>query len=607
VHTVGELIMASAATEENQEEERRIQREQEEAMEQLLLQQEGTEYRIGNEDDVLDNNEAEPEQGPHEMEPEMIAPPMPPTRSNKVSYRQASFLAAAALLMYASRTRKQYYLAAVFLSSSKFAYVIFGNALVAAAISVFDCVTGIFLQGLRLQEAEGLQDFFRWNVTETCLALTMFRSELHLSTAVKFLVLILVKCLHHTAVLREQHVRMTEDAIVAWRPLPRAHDNTDANDQNVWPVLQSGHIRLFLFLVVLQFLDLWAAQYTVWHILAHGHSVNILFSFEAAILLVSAWSHLLLWSLNVVDSMLQFGHEQNTRYHAVFRRLLHPWKEYKATFIFAVELQAQAVQFMFYLTFFSIVLTYYGVPVNLLREVYMSFAALKERLIAFFTYRQLMASMNRFQNATAEELQEAGPVCIICRDEMTVYDCKRLPVCRHIFHKSCLREWLVQQQSCPTCRSDIASMQVQEAAATAAAQREAAVVPLTPATGTEEEDQLTESQSAPDPLHFPPNVDEEERIGRGKQVQFTFEASSVTTRHFPALYKVTKEGGAPVFGNDGTPFRTVPQGSMILCQRMKMHLEGQIITPQLRIPDGWVAEDCLAHVLNIPSSKIYSK
>ena len=95
------------------------------------------------------------------------------------------FGAAIALLYYALRTRQQWYLAIVYLSSSKWAYIILGNALVALLISLFRLFTGFFLDGLRLAEAEGLGDFFRWNITETCLALTMFRSELNSSYCIQ--------------------------------------------------------------------------------------------------------------------------------------------------------------------------------------------------------------------------------------------------------------------------------------------------------------------------------------------------------------------------------------------------------------------------------------
>ena len=540
----------------------------------------------------------------------------PAANKPTLSYRQGSFLAAAVLLFYAFRTRQQYYLAIVFLSSSKWAYVVLGNAFIALLICIFDQVTRLFLQGLRLQEAEGLHDFFRWNVTETCLALTMFRAELDLKTAIQFLILILVKCLHQVAALREQHIRMTEDAIVPW-----------SDRFLLFPCLQSGHIRLLIFFVLLQFLDLAAAQHTVHQLMTTGPSVNILFAFESAILLISAWSHLLLWHLNVLDSLLHFGHDRSE--NAAARRLLHPWKEYKATLIFAVELQAQAVQFLFYLTFFSIVLTYYGMPVNLFREVYISFAALKERLTAFFTYRQLMASMNRFPAATQEELDEAGP-CIICRDEMTVQDCKRLPACRHIFHKSCLREWLVQQQSCPTCRSDIASMRVQPerpqprgvvqeqevaephqqqqqqeqqqdqvAAAAAAAEQSPEDIPE-PSTGThssEPDELIEEREEIVSPVFVPRN--------QPRNVRFAATAQEIPRpllRTYPALYRVTKESGAQVSVGD-TALRTIPQGYLVVCQGEMIKYRGGQRHRILRIPDGFVSDNAVTLVKELPGAQ----
>jgi hypothetical protein len=259
------------------------------------------------------------------------------------SYTQTSFCAAGALLYYALRTRQQWYLALVYLSSSKLALVVMGNALTAGAVTSFDIVTNTFLSGLRVQEAEGLQDFFRWNVTETCLALTMFRSELSASTAVQFLILVTVKCLHHVAILREQHVRMTEDAIVE-TPLGR-------NIKLALIPLQ--HVKLLAMLVFMQLIDIMALQYTVQDLLTNGPTVSVLFAFEAAILLVAAWSHILLWYLHVTDSWLNYNHERAP--NSFTGRMLHPWKEYKATLIFAVELQAQLIQFIFYMIFFRYV------------------------------------------------------------------------------------------------------------------------------------------------------------------------------------------------------------------------------------------------------------
>ena len=336
--------------EKEREDERRRRREEE--MERLMLEQEQQDdgAAAADDDGVLrfdqqqlvppdnnndnDNNENDPllfqqQQQQHDLMTPRNTKPL-------LSYRSTSLLAFVGLLYYALRTRRQYYLAAVYLSSSKWAYVITGNAILVAALSLFDTVIRVGLHGLRPHEAEGLQDFFRWNVTETCLALTMFRNELTVTTALQFVALITVKCWHHVAAQREQHWRLTEEAVMGTAPYIR-------------------HWSLLSFLIILQLLDLIAVQYTVQSLFETGPTVAILFAFEAAIMLVSAWSHILLWHLHVLDSFINFGHDREWKFAC---RLLHPWKECKATLTFAVELQGQAVMFLFYATFFSIVMTY---------------------------------------------------------------------------------------------------------------------------------------------------------------------------------------------------------------------------------------------------------
>jgi E3 ubiquitin-protein ligase synoviolin len=350
--------------EKEMEDERRRRREEE--MERLMLEQEQQEddgdaaAAAAAEDGAilldqqqqllvpLDNNDNENENDPlllqrQQQQHAFIAPR---NTTPLLSYRSTSLLAFVGLLYYALRTRRQYYLAAVYLSSSKWAYVVTGNAILVAALSLFDAVIRVGLHGLRPHEAEGLQDFFRWNVTETCLALTMFRNELTVTTALQFVALITVKCWHHVAAQREQHWRLTEEAVTGTFPYIR-------------------HWSLLFFLIFLQLLDLLALQYAVESLVETGPTVVILFAFEAAIMLVNAWSHILLWHLHVVDSIISFGHDRDWKLAC---RMLHPWKECKATLTFAVELQAQAVQFVFYATFFSIVMTYVCVYFILLRD-----------------------------------------------------------------------------------------------------------------------------------------------------------------------------------------------------------------------------------------------
>lgn len=54
--------------------------------------------------------------------------------------------------------------------------------------------------------------------------------------------------------------------------------------------------------------------------------------------------------------------------------------------------------------------------------------------------------------ATAEEIAKNNDDCAVCWERMT--SARRLP-CGHLFHNSCLRSWLEQDTSCPTCRQSL--------------------------------------------------------------------------------------------------------------------------------------------------------
>jgi E3 ubiquitin-protein ligase synoviolin len=634
---------------EDEEAERR--RRAEEAMEQMLRLQEEDENADGDADadgDAIPNDDFQDEPM-DEGEDQQQQPPPPlllveePRRKPSLSYIQTSFLVAAALIYYALRTRQQWYLALVYLSSSKWAYIILGNALVAVLMGAFQCFTKVFLNGLRIQEAEGLGDFFRWNITETCLALTMFRSELSVQTGILFLLLVLTKCLHWVADLREGHLRMTQEAVVV-------HPVTQ------WPALQWPHFKLLLCLMVLQLFDILAVLQCGHDIVKNGPSVMILFAFEGAILLVSVISNILLWHLHAADGIFHYWHEttdaSSKRHHWI-----HAWKDHKATLVFAVEVQAQAAKFFFYVTFFAIVMTYYGMPINLFREVYMSFQQLKQRLTAFSKYRQLMASMNRFASPTAEELLDEEPTCIICRDEMLVETTKRLPGCGHLFHKSCLREWLVQQQSCPTCRGDIAAgearQRLQDLVNANAQQREMQEQEqqamednnnnTTEEDGTSPENTSEEATSEPSSQQSeaqqPPLPQQAPRpIIKGAGATRSMSSSSedakppATTRPirekrvrivpppqddssqtrtgeedeaaaFPAFYRVVQDTGASVYNNgESVSFviRVIPFGIILLGLELEWRdCEGdnQLM---VRMPDGWVCDDGVERIVAIP-------
>ena len=516
------------------------------------------------------------------------------SKPKRISYTQASFGAAAGVLWYALRTRQQWYLALVFMSSSKWAYIVLGNALIALCISLFRLFTKKFLGGLRLVESEGLGDFFRWNVTETCLALTMFRAEITVETCILFLFLVLFKCLHWVLELREGHLRMTQEAVVP---------NQQNGIMRGWPLLHRSHFGIWASLQILLFLDVAAVAYCAQYSYSYGLSVYLLFGFEAVIMLVTSVSLTLLWFIHVVDGILHYMHEETT---LNMTRILHAWKDRKATITFAVEVQAQGAKFLAYVTFFGVILTSNGLPINLFREVYMSFQSLKSRLLAFSKYRKLMASMNRFESISSEdELEQIGRTCIICRDDMSLGDSKNLPGCGHAFHKSCLREWLVQQQTCPTCRGDISIM---EARVNRERQRLADEEAKNDSNERGEQEETGANHSLPDegPSESPNEELPSNRATKTRPNEYTLN-TPIEMHVFPALYQVSCVVGARVIQDDGNFLRVISFNSGVVVTGLKWRVaklqdnsaEGRLF---LQVPDGWIHENELIPLFHLRES-----
>jgi len=123
------------------------------------------------------------------------------------------------------------------------------------------------------------------------------------------------------------------------------------------------------------------------------------------------------------------------------------------------------IKLAIYVAFFNVLFMFYGLPIHILRDLYMTGSAFFRRLSALHKYRKAIQSMKRYPDATAEDLSRED-TCIICRDVMLPWDPvaspgaveksrpKKLP-CGHILHFGCLKSWLERQQVCPTCRSPV--------------------------------------------------------------------------------------------------------------------------------------------------------
>ncbi|KAJ2451169.1 hypothetical protein EV183_003802 [Coemansia sp. RSA 2336] len=79
------------------------------------------------------------------------------------------------------------------------------------------------------------------------------------------------------------------------------------------------------------------------------------------------------------------------------------------------------------------------------------------KLLAF---RKAIESMRcQFPDASKGDIIKFNDRCSICREILVT--AKKLP-CDHLFHRSCLRSWLVRHLSCPTCRIALSSADVSQ-------------------------------------------------------------------------------------------------------------------------------------------------
>ena len=597
----------------------------------------------------------------------------------KMHYTPVSFVAAVFHIIYVLRTRKQGYLALLYLTSSKLSYVLLGNAVLASFYRLFQFTIHKFLNGLRLMEQETIVDHIRWNVTETCIALTMFRQEISVKTMGIFLVIIFGKCLHWATELRVNHLRMTEEVFYflsdneftfgdsdldtssgndkgketpiwwVWRAvgifMPKSVKNTAFQMHQGLPRVRLNHFKIAMLLSILYIFDVLSLAYCASHLLESGPSIYIMFIFESAILVASVMSSSTLYGIHVFDGCLtvlqrliidEKGHEdengstteedrdqreedpespegrgRETARSSLPKYMLQHvatvWRDQRITATFMVELMALASKFLFHLILFVCIFTLYGLPINIIRDFYMAFNKLKQRLVAFSSYHRLTSNMNsRFESVTSEEeLEAAGGTCIICRDRMDVQgiygDCKKLPVCGHTFHKHCLREWLVQQQTCPTCRRDI---QVNEARAKAMA-REA-----------QEQEQAA----------IPPTGQGEDTTGAGRATNEIAEVDnqtakdSVTSFVNPVLCKIIVRHGASVYEVDDSTrcrkrIRMIDTGKIVVCtasSTFQCHESGEDgamfdlprIHNFLKTPDGWILSSDMMKIVELkPGSK----
>ncbi|MBN3317902.1 AMFR ligase, partial [Atractosteus spatula] len=151
--------------------------------------------------------------------------------------------------------------------------------------------------------------------------------------------------------------------------------------------------------------------------------------------------------------------------HVIMRYTIHLWDlnhegtwESKGTYVyytdFVMELALLSLDLMHHihmLLFGNIWLSMASLVIFM--QLRYLFHEVQRRIRRHKNYLRVIGNMEaRFAVATAEELAANNDDCAICWDSMQA--ARKLP-CGHLFHNSCLRSWLEQDTSCPTCRMSL--------------------------------------------------------------------------------------------------------------------------------------------------------
>lgn len=331
------------------------------------------------------------------------------------AYTAISFATAAWVIYQSFSLHPQFYDAAQSLCTSKAQLMVLGNLGFACMLLLGRLFKTVFLGKLSADEVDEVVHRGKIAVTETGLALAIFREDLNAPTLALFAALLFMKVFHLLA-----HMRVDSAARMA---------------ETSW----GQSVRLKALILVLFLCDCLCTLQLgrlVWE--QRRPSVLLLFTFEWCILLLLigtvAMKHLIL----TVDSRQQ-GDQWTGR----------------ATLLFYVEFISELLHLTVLVIFFGTVCMYYSLPLHLVPEIWGTFISLRERARRFVYFRTIARNLERFPSASAEDLVLGQGLCSVCLEEMQPNgEAKRLP-CAHCFHTTCLLGLLEQSNRCPTCRAEI--------------------------------------------------------------------------------------------------------------------------------------------------------
>eukprot|EP01116_Phalansterium_solitarium_P013972 TRINITY_DN31449_c0_g1_i3.p1 TRINITY_DN31449_c0_g1~~TRINITY_DN31449_c0_g1_i3.p1 ORF type:complete len:319 (+),score=60.53 TRINITY_DN31449_c0_g1_i3:96-1052(+) len=293
------------------------------------------------------------------------------------SYFALSTALFTATIAHAVYSKKQFYLVCVYLVTSKSAMMVLGNMGLVLLLIFARIFKWLFLGTLRDIEVEHLMDKIGGTMMDTLLIMSIFRDEFTAQFVSMFALLLFMRTFHW----------LSQDRVDYLQQSPQ--------------ISMLTHVRIVVLMLIMLCVDVTMAYYAFnAYLEAPGPSMQILYGFEYLLLLSSIVGTIAKYVLNLIDLRLE-GRWDN-----------------KGAYVLYLEFVVEIFRLVIYMAFFGLILTFYGIPLHIVRQLYYSFANFKKRVHEVIRYRRATVNMNtRFPNASPQELAEAE-TCIVCREEL---------------------------------------------------------------------------------------------------------------------------------------------------------------------------------------------
>ena len=206
----------------------------------------------------------------------------------------------------------------IYLTTSKVSALVLGNEALVLTLLFGQLCKRFFFGRLREAEVEHLYERSWFAITETCLAMTIFREEFNVRFVALFTALLFLKIFHW----------LLQDRVAFMEQTPAVRLFT--------------HARMLLLMATLFALDAAFLYHAVSVSLLRGPSVLLLFAFEYLILASTVCATFSKYALHINDM-----------------RLGGRWDE-KGVYLFYLELVTDLFHMLVYLAFFVLICTYYG-------------------------------------------------------------------------------------------------------------------------------------------------------------------------------------------------------------------------------------------------------